>query len=102
MPVSIDTQAAIAQRYSQLAEAMQHGDTATELRVLSPNFKDRAPIKLASFELDPLAVMVERIVALHDGSVEVHARYVGWRGHNADAVDRWVRIAGTWRLASHR
>ena len=102
MPVSIDTQAAIADRYSDLASAMQHGDTNAEFAILSPHFVDRSQVKLASFELDPLAVMVQKIVALRDGSIEVHARYVGWHGHDANAVDRWVRIGGAWRLASHR
>ncbi len=100
--VSIDTQAAIAQRYAELATAMQHGDTRDERAILAPRFVDRGHPRLATFELDPLAVMVQKIVVLRDGSLEVHAHYVGWHGHNANAVDRWVRLRGVWRLAEHR
>ncbi len=100
--VGIATQAAIAERYADLATAMQHGDTAAECAILAPRFHDRAAVKLASFDLDPLAVMVQKIVQLRDGSLEVHARYVGRHGHDATAIDRWVRIDGVWRLASHR
>jgi|SRR5579863_3496766 len=101
MPVSIDTQAAISQQYGQLANSVTHGQSDVEKSILAPKFADRAKVKLKSFELDALTIMVQRIDA-KGKTIEVRAQYVGVRGHNAISIDDWVMSGGTWRLASRR
>lgn len=96
MAVSADVQSAISQRYAQLGSAVTH-DPTQEHRVLATNFKDRAHVKLASFEYDPLTVLVQKIV-LRGDEVEVHAQYVGVHGHNTNTVDHWILIDGAWFL----
>jgi hypothetical protein len=96
MPVPIDVQLAISQRYAELGNAVTH-DPSQEQRVLASNYKDRAKVKLKSFEYDPLTVVVQKIV-LHGDAVEVHAQYVGVHGHNANTVDHWILIDGAWFL----
>jgi len=96
MPVSTDVQLAITQRYGQLANAVTH-DPTQERAVLAPRFKDRSKFKLASFEYDPLTVVVQKIVRSGD-KAEVHAQYVGVHGHNVNTVDRWISIDGVWYL----
>jgi hypothetical protein len=96
MPVSADVQSAIAQRYAQLGSAVTH-DPTQEQRVFATDFKDRAPVKLSTFEYDPLTVVVQKIV-LNGDSVEVHAEYVGVHGHNTKTVDHWILIDGAWFL----
>jgi len=96
MPVSADVQAAIAQRYAALGNAVTH-DPSTEGDVLAPHFKDHSKQKLGSFEYDPLTVVVQKIV-WKGNRLEVHAEYVGVHGHNVQSVDQWMRIDGEWRL----
>jgi hypothetical protein len=96
MPVSADTQAAIAQRYAQLGMAVTN-DPSQERSVLAPHFQDRARMKLSSFDYDPLTVVVQKIVVSPNG-LEVHAEYVGLHGHNATTIDHWIDIDGVWRL----
>ena len=97
MPVPMAIQSAISQRYAQLGDAVTH-DPAQEQAVLAPHFHDRARLKLSSFEYDALTVLVEKIVVVGK-RLEVHAQYVGVRGHNAHTIDHWVMIDGQWRLA---
>jgi hypothetical protein len=92
----MDVQSAISQRYAQLGNAVTHDPTQEE-RVLATDFKDRAHVKLSTFEYDPLTVVVEKIV-LQGDEVEVHAEYVGVHGHNATSVDHWILIDGAWFL----
>ncbi|MGB6985293.1 MAG: hypothetical protein WBD74_04860 [Candidatus Aquilonibacter sp.] len=96
MPVSADVQSSISQRYAALGNAVTH-DPTQEQRVLATNFKDRAKVKLSSFEYDPLTVVVQKIVLSGD-KLEVHAEYVGVHGHNTNTVDHWILIDGTWYL----
>jgi hypothetical protein len=96
MPVSADVQSAISQRYAALGAAVTH-DPTQEKNVLAPQFHDRAKMKLASFNYDPLTVIVQKIVLSGD-KLEVHAEYVGVHGHNANTVDHWILIDGTWYL----
>jgi hypothetical protein len=96
VPVSADVQSTISQRYAQLGSAVTH-DPTQEQRVLATNFKDRAKVKLSTFEYDPLTIVVQKIVMRGD-KLEVRAEYVGVHGHNATTVDHWTRIDGTWLL----
>ncbi|HTU68728.1 MAG TPA: hypothetical protein VMF11_00275 [Candidatus Baltobacteraceae bacterium] len=96
MPVPMEVQSTIAQRYAQLGNAVTH-DPTQEASVLAPHFKDRARMKLATFEYDPLTVLVRKIV-LHGNRLEVYAEYVGIHGHSTNTIDRWIKIAGEWRL----
>jgi len=96
MPVSMDVQSAISQRYAQLAAAVTH-DPTQERAVLGPHFKDRAHAKLVTFEYDPLTVLVQKIV-VRGKRLEVHAQYVGVHGHNTNTVDHWAQIDGNWVL----
>ncbi|HTX57410.1 MAG TPA: hypothetical protein VMD47_09975 [Candidatus Acidoferrales bacterium] len=96
MPVSADVQSAITQRYAELGDAVTH-DPTQERDVLAPEFKDRARMKLATFEYDPLTVVVQKIVVKGNG-LEVHAEYVGVHGHNVNTVDHWVKRDGQWYL----
>ena len=98
MPVSMDVQSAISQRYVQLANAVTH-DPPSERAVISPNFNDAAKLKLSSFEYDPLTVVVQRIDARPDG-LYVRAEYVGIHGHNEVTLDHWKMVAGAWVLAA--
>lgn len=96
MPVSMEVQSAIAQQYAALGSAVTH-DPTQENTVLAPHFHDRAHEKLATFEYDPLTVLVEKIV-VQGNRLEVHAQYVGVHGHNVRTVDHWIMIDGAWRL----
>jgi hypothetical protein len=98
VPVAPDVQAAISQRYAQLATAVLNGDKAAESAVLAPHFRDRAKITLASFEYDPLTVMVEKM-DVRGPRLEVHAKYVGVHGHTVETIDYWQKIDGAWRLS---
>jgi hypothetical protein len=92
----MDVQSAISQRYAELGNAVTH-DPTQEQRVLATDFKDRAHVKLATFEYNPLTVVVQKIV-LQGDEVEVHAEYVGVHGHNITTVDHWILIDGAWFL----
>jgi hypothetical protein len=98
MPVSMDVQSAISQRYAQLSSAVTH-DPTQQRSVLSPHFNDAAKFKLASFDYNPLTVIVQRIDSHPDG-IYVHAEYVGIHGHNEVTVDHWQMIGGQWVLAA--
>jgi len=98
MPVSMDVQSAISQRYAQLSNAVTH-DPSQERGVLSPHFHDAAKLKLATFEYDPLTVIVQRIDARPDG-LYIRAEYVGIHGHNEVTLDHWQMISGQWVLAA--
>ena len=94
----MDVQSAISQRYAQLSSAITH-DPSQERGVLSHHFHDAAKFKLASFEYDPLTVVVQRIDARPDG-LYVRAEYVGVHGHNEVTLDHWQRVDGQWVLAA--
>ena len=97
MPVPPVTQMTMAQTYARLANAVTH-DPTSEKGFLAPHFTDRAKIKLAAFEYDPLTVQVLAITPR--GKVFlVHARYVGVGTKNDETVDRWLLLDGAWRLA---
>jgi hypothetical protein len=96
MPVSMEVQSAISQRYAQLGNAVTH-DPSQERGILAPHFRDHARLKLATFDYDPLTVIVQKIVMQGD-RLEVHAEYVGVHGHNANTVDHWISISGQWLL----
>jgi hypothetical protein len=98
MPVSMDVQSTISQRYAQLSSAVTH-DPTQERSFLSPHFNDAAKFKLRSFEYDPLTVIVQRIDSHPDG-LYVRAEYVGVHGHNEVTVDHWQMVAGQWMLAA--
>jgi hypothetical protein len=98
MPVSMDVQSTISQRYAQLSNAVTH-DPPQERSVLAPHFADNAKFKLSTFEYDPLTVIVQRIDSRPDG-LYVRAEYVGIHGHNEVTLDHWQNVAGTWVLAA--
>ena len=102
MPVSADVQAAISQRYAQLADSITHANAAEEKAILAPHFVDRAKMKLGSFEYDPLTVLVQKIVVTGGGRLTVHAEYVGVHGHNATTVDVWQKKDDDWILLSRQ
>lgn len=98
MPVSADVQIAVSQRYMQLADSITHGHVDAERELLAPHFSDRAKIKLAAYEYDPLTVLVQTIHV--DGrTMIVHAQYVGVQRKHENTVDRWLLLDGSWRLA---
>ncbi len=98
MPVSMDVQSTISQRYAQLSNAVTH-DPTQERSVLSRRFNDAAKFKLTSFEYDPLTVIVQRIDSHPDG-LYVRAEYVGIHGHNEVTVDHWQMVSGQWVLTA--
>lgn len=102
MSVTADVQAAISQRYAQLADSVTHGKQDVEKTILAPHFADRAKIKLTSFEYDPLTVVVQKITAGGSGTLTVHAEYVGVHGHNSTTVDVWQKKADDWVLVSRQ
>jgi hypothetical protein len=92
----VDVQSAISERYAELGNAVTH-DPTQEQTVLASDFKDRAKVKLSSFEYDPLTVVVQKISQQGD-EITVHAEYVGVHGHNSSTVDHWILIDGAWFL----
>ena len=98
MPVSMDVQSAISQRYAQLSNAVTH-DPTQERGILSPHFNDAAKMRLSTFDYDPLTVIVQRIDSRPDG-LYVRAEYVGIHGHNEVTVDHWQMVGGQWVLAA--
>ena len=98
MPISADVQIAVSQRYAQLADAITHGHEDVEHVMLAPQFADRAKIKLATYEYDPLTVLVQKI-QVNGHAMTVHAQYVGVHGNHENTVDRWLLLDGAWRLA---
>ena len=101
MPISADVQAAISQRYAQLADSITHGKRDVEKAILGAHFVDHGKLKLESFEYDALTVIVQKI-AVSDGQIVVHAEYVGVHGHNGVTVDRWAKSNGAWHLISRK
>jgi hypothetical protein len=99
MPVSVDVQATISQRYAQLADSVTHGKRTIEKSMLGPGFYEHTKAKLETFEYDPLTVIVQKITARGDAIV-VRAYYVGIHGHNVVTDDRWIQRDGDWVLAS--
>jgi hypothetical protein len=98
MPVPMDVQSAISQRYAQLGNAVTH-NPSQERGLLAPHFNDAAKMKLSSFQYDPLTVIVQRIDSHPDG-LYVRAEYVGVHGHNEVTVDHWQMVGGQWVLAA--
>ncbi len=101
MAVTADVQAAISQRYAQLADSITHGKRDVEKSILGPHFIDHGKLKLESFEYDALTVIVQK-VAVSGGEIVVRAEYVGVHGHNGVTVDRWAKKNGTWILVSRK
>jgi hypothetical protein len=99
MPISVDVQATISQRYAQLADSVTHGKRTVEKAMLGPGFYEHTKAKLETFEYDPLTVIMQKITVSGD-AILVRAEYVGIHGHNAVTVDRWVQSNGDWVLAS--
>lgn len=89
---------AVSQRYAQLADSITHGHDAAERAILAPRFSDKAKLKLAAYEYDPLTVLVQKI-QVHAGTMIVRAQYVGVQGKHETTVDRWLLLDGTWRMA---
>jgi hypothetical protein len=98
VPVTVDVQSAITQRYGELTNAITH-DPAAEKSVLAPNFTDASKAKLSSFEYDPVTVVVQKM-SVEGSAVLVTAQYVGIHGHNVATIDRWVFLNGKWYLAA--
>ena len=98
MPVSPDVQMAVSQRYAQLADAITHGHDDVEKSLLAPHFKDKAKIKLDTYEYDALTVLVEKI-QVQGNAMTVHAQWVGIGKNHENTVDKWLLLDGTWRLA---
>jgi hypothetical protein len=98
MPVSMDVQSAISQRYAQLSNAVTH-DPSLERGVVSPHFNDAAKLKLSTFWYEPLTVVVQRIDSRPDG-LYVRAEYVGIHGHNEVTIDHWQLLGAQWVLAA--
>lgn len=96
--MTAQTQSAITERYSSLANALTHGEAARERQILAPQFRDRAHIVLGRYAYDPLTVLV-RHMSLEGDTIVVRARYIGVHGKVETTLDRWLLLGGTWRLA---
>ena len=98
MPVSVDVQMAISQRYIALTDSITHGREGAERAVLAPHFTDHAKLKLLDYEYDPLTVLVQKISA-QGNQLVVRAQYVGVGQRHENTVDRWILMSGEWKLA---
>ena len=101
MPVPVDVQGAITERYSELANSITHAELGIDPHVLAKHFVDRSKMKLASFDYDPLTVVVQRMTS-SGNAVIVRAEYVGVHGHNVVSTDVWERQGLDWVLVSRR